>query len=72
VDAWFRRFAQLVMSERFTKRLVLKPRRCSAEDIDYPDSGPIQNPIECLRYASNPPSNVVLTGMDKPELFRHT
>jgi hypothetical protein len=32
-------------------------------------SGTIQNPIDCLHYALNLPTDVVITGIDKPEIL---
>jgi uncharacterized protein len=32
-------------------------------------SGTIQNPIDCLHYALNLPTNVVITGIDKPTIL---
>jgi aryl-alcohol dehydrogenase-like predicted oxidoreductase len=70
MDAHFRSFAQLVMPKLVEQRLAIQTMKpfCGGDGIIL-KSGTIQNPIDCLHYALNLPTNVVITGIDKPEIL---
>ena len=68
MDGHFRSFAQLVMPKLVEKgiaRQTMKPFGGSM----LLKSGVIRNPIDCLHYALNLPVDVVITGIDKPEIL---
>lgn len=69
MDAHFRSFAQLVVPKLIEQQigvLGMKPF-CGGEGIAL-KSNTVQ-PIECLHYALNLPTSVVITGIDKPEVL---
>lgn len=69
MDAHFRSFAQLVVPklvEQGIGVLGMKPF-CGGDGIVL-KSNTVQ-PIECLHYALNLPTSVVITGIDKPEIL---
>jgi len=70
MDAHFRSFAQLVMPKLVEQRIGIQTMKpfCGGDGIIL-KSGVIQNPIDCLHYALNLPTNVVITGIDKPEIL---
>ncbi len=70
MDAHFRSFAQLVMPKLVEQRIGIQTMKpfCGGDGIIL-KSGAIQNPIDCLHYALNLPADVVITGIDKPEIL---
>ncbi len=70
MDAHFRSFAQLVMPEAVAQKIAVQTMKpfCGGDGIIL-KSGAIQKPIDCLHYALNLPTNVVITGIDKPEIL---
>jgi aryl-alcohol dehydrogenase-like predicted oxidoreductase len=70
MDAHFRSFAQLVMPELVKQKIGIQTMKpfCGGDGIIL-KSGTIQNPIDCLHYALNLPTDVVITGIDKPEIL---
>jgi len=66
MDAHFRSFAQLVMPKLVEQKIGIQTMKpfCGGDGIIL-KSGAIQNPIDCLHYALNLPTNVVITGIDK-------
>jgi len=70
MDAHFRSFAQLVMPKLVEQKIGIQTMKpfCGGDGIIL-KSGAIQNPIDCLHYALNLPTNVVITGIDKPEIL---
>jgi aryl-alcohol dehydrogenase-like predicted oxidoreductase len=70
MDAHFRSFAQLVMPKLVEQKIGIQTMKpfCGGDAIIL-KSGTIQNPIDCLHYALNLPTNVVITGIDKPEIL---
>jgi uncharacterized protein len=69
MDAHFRSFAQLVVPKLLEQGigvLGMKPF-CGGEGIVL-KSNTVQ-PVECLHYALNLPTSVVITGIDKPEIL---
>jgi aryl-alcohol dehydrogenase-like predicted oxidoreductase len=70
MDAHFRSFAQQVMPRLVQQNIGIQTMKpfCGGEGIIL-KSGAIKNPIDCLHYALNLPTNVVITGIDKPEIL---
>jgi predicted aldo/keto reductase-like oxidoreductase len=70
MDAHFRSFAQLVMPKLVEQKIGIQTMKpfCGGDGIIL-KSGAIQNPIDCLHYALNLPTNVVITGIDKKEVL---
>lgn len=70
MDAHFRSFAQLVMPKLVEQQIGIQTMKpfCGGDGIIL-KSGTIQKPIDCLHYALNLPTNVVITGIDKPAIL---
>ncbi len=70
MDAHFRSFAQLVMPKLVEQNIGIQTMKpfCGGDGIIL-KSGAVKNPIDCLHYALNLPTNVVITGIDKPEIL---
>ncbi len=70
MDAHFRSFAQLVMPKAVEQNIAIQTMKpfCGGDGIIL-KSGAIGNPIDCLHYALNLPTNVVITGIDKPAIL---
>jgi predicted aldo/keto reductase-like oxidoreductase len=70
MDAHYRSFAQLVMPKLVQEKIAIQTMKpfCGGDAIIL-KSGAIQNPIDCLHYALNLPTNVVITGIDKQEIL---
>jgi predicted aldo/keto reductase-like oxidoreductase len=70
MDAHFRSFAQVVMPKLVEQNIGIQTMKpfCGGDGIIL-KSGTIQNPIDCLHYALNLPTNVVITGIDKPDIL---
>jgi aryl-alcohol dehydrogenase-like predicted oxidoreductase len=70
MDAHFRSFAQLVMPKLVEQQIGIQTMKpfCGGDGIIL-KSGTIQQPIDCLHYALNLPTDVVITGIDKPAIL---
>lgn len=68
MDAHFRSFAQLVMPKLVERRIAVQTMKPFGGQMLL-KSGVITNPVDCLHYALNLPVNVVITGIDKPEIL---
>ncbi|MDQ2710892.1 MAG: aldo/keto reductase [Acidobacteriota bacterium] len=69
MDAHFRSFAQLVVPKLVEQQigvLGMKPF-CGGDGIALKSK--TVEPIECLHYALNLPTSVVITGIDKPQIL---
>jgi aryl-alcohol dehydrogenase-like predicted oxidoreductase len=67
MDAHFRSFGKLVLPELVKQNIGLLGMKSMANGILL-KSGTVQ-PIECLHYALNLPTSVVITGMDSMEML---
>jgi predicted aldo/keto reductase-like oxidoreductase len=70
MDAHFRSFAQLVMPKLVAQNIGIQTMKpfCGGDGIIL-KSNTIQNPIDCLHYALNLPTDVVITGIDKQQVL---
>lgn len=68
MDGHYRSFAQLVMPKLVQKGIAVQTIKPFG-DAMLLKSGAIKNPIDCLHYALNLPADVVITGIDKPEIL---
>jgi predicted aldo/keto reductase-like oxidoreductase len=70
MDAHFRSFAHVVMPELMRQKIGIQTMKpfCGGDAIIL-KSGVIRNPIDCLHYALNLPTDVVITGIDKPMIL---
>jgi aryl-alcohol dehydrogenase-like predicted oxidoreductase len=68
MDAHFRSFGQLVMPRLVEKRIAVQTMKPFGGEMLL-KSGVIKNPVDCLHYALNLPADVVITGIDKPEIL---
>jgi len=70
MDAHFRSFAQFVMPALVEQNIGIQTMKpfCGGDGIIL-KSNAIKNPIDCLHYALNLPTDVVITGIDKPEIL---
>ncbi len=67
MDAHYRSFAQLVLPKLVDKEIGVLGMKPMGSGIIL-KSNTVQ-PIECLHYAMNLPTSVVITGIDKPEIL---
>jgi hypothetical protein len=70
MDAHYRSFAQLVMPKLVEQKIAgqtMKPF-CGGDGIIL-KSGAVQKPIDCLHYALNLATDVVITGIDKQNIL---
>lgn len=67
MDAHFRSFENLVLPELVRQKIGVLGMKCLANGILL-KSGTV-TPIECLHYALNLPTSVVITGMDSMEIL---
>ena len=67
MDAHFRSFAQLVVPKVAAKGIALQSMKPMGDGIILKSN--TVKPIECLHYALNQPTAVVITGIDKPEIL---
>ena len=65
MDAHFRSFAKLVVPELIKQKIGVLAMKTMANGILLKSK--TVTPIECMHYALNLPTSVVITGMDKPE-----
>jgi uncharacterized protein len=67
LDAHFRSFSQLVVPKAVQEGIAVLGMKSMGDSVIL-KSKAIQ-PIECLHYALNLPTSVVITGIDKPEIL---
>jgi aryl-alcohol dehydrogenase-like predicted oxidoreductase len=67
MDAHYRSFEKLVLPELIRQQIGVLGMKCMANGILL-KSGTV-TPVECLRYALNLPTSVVITGIDSPEIL---
>jgi len=67
MDAHFRSFGHLVLPELVKKQIGVLGMKSMGDRIIL-KSGAV-TPVECLHYAMNLPTSVVITGIDKPEIL---
>jgi predicted aldo/keto reductase-like oxidoreductase len=67
MDAHYRSFAQLVLPKLVEQQIGVLGMKPFGDGIIL-KSNTVQ-PIECLHYALNLPTSVVITGIDKPEIL---
>ncbi len=67
MDAHFRSFAQLVLPKLIEKQIGVLGMKPFGSGVIL-KSNTVQ-PLECLHYALNLPTSVVITGIDKPEIL---
>jgi len=67
MDAHFRSFQHLVLPELVKQQIGVLGMKSMGDRIIL-KSG-VVTPIECLHYAMNLPTSVVITGIDKPEIL---
>lgn len=65
MDAHYRSFAQLVVPKVVAEGIALQGMKPLGDSIILKSN--TVKPIECLHYALNQPTSVVITGIDKPE-----
>jgi predicted aldo/keto reductase-like oxidoreductase len=67
MDAHFRSFAHLVLPELVKQQIGVLGMKSMGSGVIL-KSG-VVTPVECLQYAMNLPTSVVITGIDKPEIL---
>jgi hypothetical protein len=67
MDAHFRSFAQLVLPELVKENIGVLGMKSMGDGVILKSKA--VTPIECLHYALNLPTSVVITGIDKPEIL---
>ncbi len=67
MDAHFRSFAQLVVPKIAAEGIALQSMKPMGDQIILKSN--TVTAIECLHYALNQPTSVVITGIDKPEIL---
>ncbi|HZQ53986.1 MAG TPA: hypothetical protein VFB14_17420 [Bryobacteraceae bacterium] len=67
MDAHYRSFAQLLLPKLAEQRIGVLGMKPFGDGIIL-KSNTVQ-PVECLHYALNLPTSVVITGIDKPEML---
>ena len=68
LDAHFRSFAHAVVPEAHKAGLGILAMKTMGGGV-FPKNVQVVTPIECLHYAMNLPTSVVITGIDKPEIL---
>jgi aryl-alcohol dehydrogenase-like predicted oxidoreductase len=68
MDAHFRSFGKLVLPKLVEQKTGVLGMKSMGDSIIL-KSGAVK-PIECLHYALNLPTSVVITGIDKPEILQ--
>lgn len=69
MDAHFRSFAQLVMPKLAAEGIAVQSMKPFGGGDGIILKSKTVSPIECLHYALNQPTSVVITGIDKPEIL---
>lgn len=67
MDAHYRSFAQLVVPKVAAEGIALQSMKPFGDGIILKSN--TVEPVECLHYALNQPTSVVITGIDKPEVL---
>jgi aryl-alcohol dehydrogenase-like predicted oxidoreductase len=67
MDAHFRSFAQMVLPELMKQEIGVLGMKSMGDGVILKSN--TVSPIECLHYALNLPTSVVITGIDKPEIL---
>src|ERR1035438_3801006 len=67
MDAHFRSFAQLVLPELVKANIGVLGMKSMGDGVILKSKA--VTPMECLHYALNLPTSVVITGIDKPEIL---
>src|SRR5579863_4529987 len=67
MDAHFRSFGQLVLPELVKHEIGVLGMKAMGDGVILKSK--TVSPIECLHYALNLPTSVVITGIDKPEIL---
>ena len=65
--AHFRSFAQLVLPELVKQQIGVLGMKSMGDSVILKSK--TVSPMECLHYALNLPTSVVITGIDKPEIL---
>jgi aryl-alcohol dehydrogenase-like predicted oxidoreductase len=68
MDAHFRSFSHLVVPELVKQDIGILGMKTMGDGVFLKSGAPV-TPIECLHYAMNLPTSVVITGIDKPEIL---
>jgi predicted aldo/keto reductase-like oxidoreductase len=68
MDAHFRSFGKLVLPKLVEQKIGVLGMKSMGDSIIL-KSGVVQ-PIDCLHYALNLPTSVVITGIDKPQILK--
>ena len=68
MDAHFRSFSHAVVPEAHKAGIGILAMKTMGGGV-FPKTGAPVTPIECLHYAMNLPTSVVITGIDKPEIL---
>ena len=67
MDAHFRSFAQMVLPELVKQGIGVLGMKSMGDGVILKSK--TVSPVECLHYALNLPTSVVITGIDKPEIL---
>jgi aryl-alcohol dehydrogenase-like predicted oxidoreductase len=67
MDAHFRSFGNLVIPELVKRNIGVLAMKSMGDTVILKSN--IVTPMECLHYALNMPTSVVITGIDKPEIL---
>ena len=67
MDAHFRSFSQMVVPELMKEEIGVLGMKSMGDSVILKSK--VVTPIECLHYALNLPTSVVITGIDKPEIL---
>ena len=67
MDAHFRSFAKLVVPELVKQRIGILGMKSMGSGVILKSN--TVTPVECLRYALNEPTSVVITGIDSPRIL---
>jgi predicted aldo/keto reductase-like oxidoreductase len=67
MDAHFRSFGHLVLPELVKQQIGVLGMKSMGDRIILKSE--LVTPVECLHYAMNLPTSVVITGIDKPEIL---
>ncbi len=68
MDGHYRSFEKLVVPELVKKKMGVLGMKCMANGIILKSK--TATPIECLQYALNLPTSVVITGIDSMEILK--
>jgi aryl-alcohol dehydrogenase-like predicted oxidoreductase len=68
MDAHFRSFSHLVVPELVKQRIGVLAMKTMGDGVFLKSGAPI-TPIECLHYAMNLPTSVVITGIDSEKIL---